>query len=115
MHGLEAAEGGATVQLPDEAGLVRLVDALAATVEELHSKGKAAPGSNLSELLTPAVMVLGRVCVASTGVLGATSLDGLRRRTRALTGRCQGFYCAARVVELAAEASGRPASEWTGL
>ena len=26
-----------------------------------------------------------------------TSLDGLRRRTRAMNGRCQGFYCAARV------------------
>jgi glycerol-3-phosphate dehydrogenase len=27
-------------------------------------------------------------------------LDGLRRRTRVLMGRCQGFYCGARVVQL---------------
>lgn len=29
-----------------------------------------------------------------------TDLDGLRRRTRALNGRCQGFFCGARVREL---------------
>jgi glycerol-3-phosphate dehydrogenase len=27
-------------------------------------------------------------------------LDGLRRRTRAHMGRCQGFYCGARLAEL---------------
>ena len=26
--------------------------------------------------------------------------DGLRRRTRALMGRCQGFFCGAEVAEL---------------
>jgi glycerol-3-phosphate dehydrogenase len=31
------------------------------------------------------------------------SLDGLRRRTRAMNGRCQGFYCAATVSRLFAE------------
>ena len=29
--------------------------------------------------------------------------DGLRRRTRALMGRCQGFFCGARVEELLEE------------
>ena len=29
--------------------------------------------------------------------------DGLRRRTRALLGRCQGFFCGARVAELLEE------------
>jgi glycerol-3-phosphate dehydrogenase len=36
------------------------------------------------------------------------ALDGLRRRTRAMNGRCQGFYCAARVSKLFA--TGAPAS-----
>jgi glycerol-3-phosphate dehydrogenase len=27
-------------------------------------------------------------------------LDGLRRRTRAQMGRCQGFFCAAELTEL---------------
>jgi glycerol-3-phosphate dehydrogenase len=34
--------------------------------------------------------------------------DGLRRRTRAMNGRCQGFYCAARVTQLFS--AGAPAS-----
>jgi glycerol-3-phosphate dehydrogenase len=41
-------------------------------------------------------------------------LDGLRRRTRALLGRCQGFYCAATVAAMLAEASGRPVGELLG-
>jgi glycerol-3-phosphate dehydrogenase len=41
----------------------------------------------------------------------ARGLDGLRRRTRALQGRCQGFYCTDRVVSLLARETGRPASE----
>ncbi len=36
------------------------------------------------------------------------ALDGLRRRTRAMNGRCQGFYCAARVGRLFS--TGAPAS-----
>jgi glycerol-3-phosphate dehydrogenase len=43
----------------------------------------------------------------------ARSLDGLRRRTRALQGRCQGFYCTDRVVSLLARETGRtPATCW---
>ena len=45
----------------------------------------------------------------------ARDVDGLRRRTRALAGRCQGFYCAAEVCAHAAVASDRPMSEWMGL
>jgi glycerol-3-phosphate dehydrogenase len=47
--------------------------------------------------------------------LPPADLDGLRRRTRALNGRCQGFFCAAAVAQLAAarangaSAAGRPA------
>jgi glycerol-3-phosphate dehydrogenase len=41
-------------------------------------------------------------------------LDGLRRRTRALLGRCQGFYCAANVAALLADATGRPLGELLG-
>jgi glycerol-3-phosphate dehydrogenase len=42
-------------------------------------------------------------------------LDGLRRRTRALMGRCQGFYCTAEVVKRFALHSGRPATQILGL
>lgn len=37
---------------------------------------------------------------ALTAEIPAQSLGGLRRRTRAMMGRCNGFYCSARVAEL---------------
>ena len=37
---------------------------------------------------------------AMEGELPAGSLSGLKRRTRATMGRCQGFYCSARLAEL---------------
>lgn len=37
---------------------------------------------------------------ALTGPLAARSLSGLKRQTRATMGRCQGFYCSARLAEL---------------
>jgi glycerol-3-phosphate dehydrogenase len=49
----------------------------------------------------------GEIRDALAGVIPATDPDGLRRRTRALTGRCQGFFCGARVAELLEQ---RPAS-----
>jgi glycerol-3-phosphate dehydrogenase len=39
---------------------------------------------------------------ALSGPLPATTLGGLKRRTRCMLGRCQGFYCSRRVLELAA-------------
>ncbi len=53
--------------------------------------------------------------VAVLATVPANDIDGLRRRTRALAGRCQGFYCAANVCALAAKTSGRPMSEWMGV
>ncbi len=51
----------------------------------------------------------GELCDATRAVIPARTLDGLRRRTRALQGRCQGFNChAALVAHLAAEASQSP-------
>ncbi len=38
--------------------------------------------------------------VLDSDILPAQSLDGLKRRTRATMGRCQGFYCSARLAEL---------------
>lgn len=49
----------------------------------------------------------GEIRDALGGPLPARDLDGLRRRTRALMGRCQGFYCRAHVERLLEDA--RPA------
>ena len=45
----------------------------------------------------------GEVLDALTGPIPAADLDGLRRRTRALMGRCQGFFCGAHVAALLAK------------
>jgi glycerol-3-phosphate dehydrogenase len=42
----------------------------------------------------------GEIRDAFAGPLPPTDLDGLRRRTRATMGRCQGFYCGAEVDTL---------------
>jgi glycerol-3-phosphate dehydrogenase len=57
----------------------------------------------------------GEIRDALASSLPPADLDGLRRRTRATNGRCQGFFCAARVAELmagsdAATAGQAPAS-----
>ena len=52
---------------------------------------------------------------AFDGPLPAVDLDGLRRRTRALAGRCQGFYCGAEASGLAALGTGRPLTDILGV
>ncbi|MEI8238312.1 MAG: NAD(P)/FAD-dependent oxidoreductase [Actinomycetota bacterium] len=51
---------------------------------------------------------------AVTDPVPAVDLDGVRRRTRALAGRCQGFYCSAEVCALAAATDGRAMRTWMG-
>jgi glycerol-3-phosphate dehydrogenase len=41
----------------------------------------------------------GEIRDACTAVIPATTMGGLRRRTRVLNGRCQGFFCGAEVLE----------------
>jgi glycerol-3-phosphate dehydrogenase len=60
-------------------------------------------------------VTLGEVRDALHAPIPARTLDGLRRRTRALLGRCQGFYCAARLTRELAIASGREAESLLGL
>jgi glycerol-3-phosphate dehydrogenase len=52
---------------------------------------------------------------ATHAPLPARTLDGVRRRTRALLGRCQGFFCAAAVTNLVAEATGQKVATLLGL
>ena len=43
--------------------------------------------------------------------LGARSLDGVKRRTRAGMGRCQGGFCGPRVTQILARELGIPVPE----
>ncbi|RMI38277.1 NAD(P)/FAD-dependent oxidoreductase [Streptomyces triticirhizae] len=49
----------------------------------------------------------GEIRDACHATLPARTLEGLRRRTRAMNGRCQGFFCGAEVGRLLAEETGR--------
>lgn len=53
-------------------------------------------------------VTLGEIIASTSAPVPARSLDGLRRRTRAMLGRCQGFYCSARVTATFAEITGLP-------
>jgi glycerol-3-phosphate dehydrogenase len=53
----------------------------------------------------------GEIRDAAASPIPPTDLDGLRRRTRVLMGRCQGFFCGAHVPALLAELRGRDPAE----
>ncbi len=53
------------------------------------------------------------VIAAIRGPFGATTLDGVKQRTRAGMGRCQGSFCGPRVVEIMARELGEPVSRVT--
>lgn len=53
----------------------------------------------------------GEIVDATRATIPARGLDAVRRRTRALLGRCQGFYCMAEVTNLVAEYTGRSVSQ----
>lgn len=57
----------------------------------------------------------GELLAAVRSPIPPRDLDGLRRRTRALMGRCQGFYCTGAVASLFAETSGRSMAEVLGV
>jgi glycerol-3-phosphate dehydrogenase len=57
----------------------------------------------------------GEILDALRAPIPARTLDGVRRRTRALLGRCQGFFCAAALCHLVAEATGQKMGALLGL
>jgi glycerol-3-phosphate dehydrogenase len=66
---------------------------------EYRPRDWAAPGHG--EIVCHCELVTRReIEAALLGDLPAADLAGVKRRTRAMMGRCQGFYCAARVSEL---------------
>ncbi len=52
-------------------------------------------------------MTEGEIEAALGDVVPPTDVDGLRRRTRTLAGRCQGFFCTAAVAQLTGWATDR--------
>jgi glycerol-3-phosphate dehydrogenase len=54
----------------------------------------------------------GEIRDALAGDIPPGGLDGLRRRTRAMNGRCQAFYCSAAVSALFDQARSGSAGQW---
>jgi glycerol-3-phosphate dehydrogenase len=52
-------------------------------------------------------VTMGEILDAIHSPLPARTLDGLRRRTRAMQGRCQGFNCQAHIVDILARETGQ--------
>jgi glycerol-3-phosphate dehydrogenase len=57
----------------------------------------------------------GEILDATQSAIPARSFDGLRRRTRAQMGRCQGFFCSAEIAALMAKATGQSVGRLTGI
>ena len=55
----------------------------------------------------------GEIRNAITRTLGATTVDGVKRRTRAGMGRCQAGFCLARTIPILAELLGKSEEEIT--
>ena len=53
----------------------------------------------------------GEILDAIRRPLGATTLDGIKRRTRAGMGRCQSGFCSPKVVEILAKELGEDLSK----
>ena len=98
----------ATPKAPDELRSIRVTN-LGEAFERPYQRGSSGAIVCHCERTTRDEIV-----EACTAAPAATTLDGIRRRTRALSGRCQGFYCSAEVCALAANASGKPMSDWLG-
>jgi glycerol-3-phosphate dehydrogenase len=56
----------------------------------------------------------GEIRDAAARPIPPVDLDGLRRRTRVLMGRCQGFFCGAQVAAVLAEETGQDVVELRG-
>jgi glycerol-3-phosphate dehydrogenase len=57
----------------------------------------------------------GEIVDAAHALIPAHTVDGLRRRTRALQGRCQGFNCHAAIIALLSRETGQGYDQLLGL
>jgi glycerol-3-phosphate dehydrogenase len=101
----ELGAAGLPLRPKEELQVVRMANLGEGFVRPYAEAGRIAQNPDYGRIVCFCERVSeGEVRDALTGSLPAVDLDGLRRRTRVLMGRCQGFYCGARVSALLAEA-----------
>jgi glycerol-3-phosphate dehydrogenase len=91
MRSLESTESGALAAEPLSPPMPNLAEHLP----------RAWQANGRDEIVCHCEMVTRReILDALEGPLPARDMGGLKRRTRASMGRCQGFYCSARIAQL---------------
>jgi glycerol-3-phosphate dehydrogenase len=109
-------DGGLPLRAKDEFRPVRMPNIGEAYLRPYQSAEMIAADPDCGRIVCHCERVTrAEIAAAARAAIPARSLDGVRRRTRALLGRCQGFYCSAAVTELLAAASGRSAAQLLGF
>ena len=83
--------------------------ALDAPREDLNGE----PRYQATFLLEPSNPCLAKIREAIRRPVGAHTVDGVKRRTRAGMGRCQGSFCSPRVASIISEETGVPLRDIT--
>jgi glycerol-3-phosphate dehydrogenase len=112
----ELGRAGLPLQPKPDAGRVRMPNLGEAFPRPYRSAAAIAADPDHGRIVCHCERVTrGELLAAVRSAIPPRDLDGLRRRTRALMGRCQGFYCTGAVASLFAEASGRGMAELLGV
>jgi glycerol-3-phosphate dehydrogenase len=94
-------EAGATLNLKPEFRSVRMPNIGQAALRPYQDADAISRDSRYGSIVCHCERVTrGEVLDALGALVPAKSVDGVRRRTRATMGRCQGFYCMANVLDL---------------
>jgi glycerol-3-phosphate dehydrogenase len=112
------AQAGLRLRLKAEFKPVRMPNIGEVGVRPYQSAERIAADPRYGQIVCHCERVsLGELLDATQAVIPARTLDGLRRRTRALQGRCQGFNCHAALIGLllASYANGQSASQFARL
>lgn len=108
-------EMGVVLQPKAEFKSVHLPPVGEAQIRPFQSEAAIAANPEYGQIVCHCERVsLGEIKDALRGNIPVRTLDGLRRRTRCLQGRCQGFHCHADVSQLLAEHLGKKPSHVLG-
>jgi glycerol-3-phosphate dehydrogenase len=110
------ADAGLRLQLRDHFESVRLPNLGEAFCRSYQDADLIGSNADYGRIVCHCERVTrGEILAAASAAIPARSLDGVRRRTRALLGRCQGFYCLAEVAALLGRATDQPLARLLGL
>ncbi|HXQ23119.1 MAG TPA: NAD(P)/FAD-dependent oxidoreductase [Candidatus Acidoferrales bacterium] len=110
------ADAGLALELKDDFHSVRMPNIGEAFQRPYQSGEMIATNPDYGRIMCHCERVTrGEIVDAVHAPIPARSLDGVRRRTRALFGRCQGFFCAAAVARVLADQTRQSIAAILGL